>query len=353
MKCQEEFFHDTVPVNTALNRTQTKLDEENWWENVYQIDLNGNEWDFKAFDGLISIYSGRHLRYQSDILRACQGTLNQITRKTGMRFTFGMPIKDLHRALLWKAHNAVYLKRRTWYNEKSRSWMSFPSWTWAGWQGRTECDYWIGDMAGYIDQDPSDEIKILNRKGRKRPRMADSAVDPRFNPHQAPHQAQIISYPTMEDLNNSSLRISSSIALCNVQCIRKRNTTYQTFKNGAKREFTSIGDHWTLLDPDTGYKMRDIAGNEEVFERRDHFFRTDASTSEKLEQGGCRAELLMISHWPLIRDSERSSTWLQDMISCLVILRNNDSTAFRIAVILLEEETWKRFDSAVAEVEVI
>ena len=99
--------------------------------------------------------------------------------------------------------------------------------------------------------------------------------------------------------------------------------------------------------------MRDIAGNEEVFERRDHFFRTDASTSEKLVQEGCRAELLMISHWPLMRDSERSSTWLQDMVSCLVILRNDDRTAWRTAAILLEEETWKRFDSALTEVDVV
>lgn len=99
--------------------------------------------------------------------------------------------------------------------------------------------------------------------------------------------------------------------------------------------------------------MRDIAGNEEVFERRDHFFRTDASTSGKMVQKGYRAELLMISHWPLIRDSESSSTWLQDMVSCLVILRNDDRTAWRIASILLEEEAWKRFDSVLAEVDVV
>lgn len=349
MKCQEEFFHDILPVNTSVTRTQTKLDGENWWENVYAIDLNGNVWDFKAFDGLISIYSGRHLRYQSDILRACQGTLNQITQKTGMVFTFGMPVKDLHRALLWKAHNAVCLERRKWYDEHSQSWKSFPSWTWAGWQGRTECDYWIGDMAGYMDQDPGDGIKILNRKGRKRPRMDDSALDARSNPH----QAQIISYPTMDEVDRPSLRIFSSVAACHVKCIRKHDTPYQTSKNGAKREFTSIGDHWTLLEPDTGHKMRDIAGNEEVFERRDYFFRTAASTSKKLVQEGCEAELLMISHWPLIRDSETSSTWLKDMVSCLVILRNDDGTPWRIAAILLEEEAWKRFDSALAEVHVV
>ncbi len=167
-----------------------------------------------------------------------------------MVFTFGMPVEDLHRALLWKAHNAVCLKRREWYDEDSQSWMSFPSWTWAGWQGRTECDYWIGDMAGYMDQDPSDGIKILNRKGRKRPRMDDSASDPRSNPH----EAQISSYPTMDEVDRPTLRIFSSVAACNVQCIRKHNTTYQTSKNGAKRELTSIGDHWTLLEPDTGYK---------------------------------------------------------------------------------------------------
>ena len=349
MKCQEEFFHDALPVDTSENRAQTKLDDENWWENVYAIDLNGNQWDFKAFDALISIYSARHLRYQSDILRACQGTLNQITRNTGMSFTFGLPVKDLRRALLWKAHNVVCLKRRTWYDEESRSWMSFPSWTWAGWQGRTECDYWIGDMAGYIDQDLSDEIRILNRKGRKRRRMDDSASDPRSNAR----QAQIISYPRTNEIDRPIIKIFSSVAACNVQCIRKHNTKYQTSKNGAKREFTSIGDHWTLLEPNTGYKMRDIAGNEEVFERRDYFFRTDSTTSDMLVEKGCKVELLMISHWPIIRDSEMSNTWLQDMVSCLVILPNDDGTASRIAAILLEEEAWKEFDVALAVVDVV
>ena len=77
-------------------------------------------------------------------------------------------------------------------------------------------------MAAYIDQDPNDGIKILNRKGRKRPRMDDSASDPRSNPR----QAQIISYPTMDEVDRSSLRIFSSVAACNVQCIRKHNTIY-------------------------------------------------------------------------------------------------------------------------------
>lgn len=349
MKCQEEFFHDILPVNTSVNDIQTKMDMEFWWENVYAIDLNGNLWDFMAYDGLIAIYSGRRLRYQSDILRACQGTLNQITRKTGVVFTFGMPIKDLHRALLWKAHNAVCLERRHWYDEGSQSWMSFPSWTWAGWQGRTEWDYWIGDMARYVDQGPSDGIKIRNRKGRKKPRMDDSASGPRSDPR----QAQIISYPTMDEVDRSSLRIFSSVAACKVECIRKHNTKYQTSKNGAEEDFTSIGDHWTLLEPDTGFKMQDITGNEEFFQRRDYFFRTDARTSENLVQEGCRAELLMISHWQLIRDSEWSSTWLQDMVSCLLILRNDDGTAWRIAVVHLEDKAWKRFDSALAEVDLV
>ncbi|KAL8833022.1 MAG: hypothetical protein Q9170_004568 [Blastenia crenularia] len=346
MKCQEEFFHDILPVNTVEDRIHTKLDEENWWENVYAIDLNGTEWDFKALDGLMSIYSGRQLRYQSDMLRACQGTLNHMARKTGMTFTFGLPVKDLHRALLWKAHNAGYLKRRKWYNGDSQISKSFPSWTWVGWQGRTEYDYWIGDMAGYIDQDPNDGIKTLNRKGRKRLRMDASAPDPRSYAR----QAQIISYPTTDDVDRPFLKIFSSVAVCNVQCIRKHNKTYQTSKNGAKREFTSIGDHWTLLEPGTGQKLRDIAGNEEVFEKRDYFFRTDADTSEDLAREGCRVELLVISYWPLVRDSERSNTWLQDMVSCLVILRNKDRTAWRVGSILLEEEVWKGFDSALAEV---
>ena len=349
MKCQEEFFHDVLPITPSPHQIQSRLDQESWWENVYAVNLDEDQWDFKTFDGLICIYSGRDLRYESDVLRACQDTLNNITRKTGIEFTFGLPVTDLHRALLWKPHNEVCLERRVWYDEKSRSWACFPSWTWAGWKGRTECDYWIGDMAGYADQEPSHEIGILNRKGRKRPRIDGSDSHQRSNPR----QALISSYPTMDEVNTSPLKIFSLVAACSMQCIRKHNKAYQVSKHGAKRELVSIGDHWTLLEPDTGYKMRDIAGNEESFEKRDYFFRTDATTSGKMMQADCRAELLMISLWPLIRDSEQSNTWLQDMVSCLIILRNDDGTAWRLAAILLEEEAWKRCNPAPAEVNIV
>jgi hypothetical protein len=123
-----------------------------------------------AYDGLIAIYSGRHLKHQYDMLRACRGCLNHITRNTGVAFTFGLPVTDLHRALLWKAHNKVYPQRRRWFDEGRQSWISFPSWTWAGWQGRAEYDYWTVDMVGYIDYKPEDKTKILSREGRARRR---------------------------------------------------------------------------------------------------------------------------------------------------------------------------------------
>ncbi|KAL8952680.1 MAG: hypothetical protein Q9222_001417 [Ikaeria aurantiellina] len=167
MKCQEEYFHDVLPVDVNVDRTPTKLNEDNWWENVFSLNLAGDVWDFKTFDGLISIYSGRQHRYQYDILRACQGILNHITQRTGVNVTLGLPVQDLHRALLWKAHNAVCLERRAWLIEGRGSLKSFPSWTWAGWRGRIECDYWVSDMADYADQDLSDGLRILNRKGKK------------------------------------------------------------------------------------------------------------------------------------------------------------------------------------------
>lgn len=64
------------------------------------------------------------------------------------------------------------------------------------------------------------------------------------------------------------------------------------------------------------------------------FFRTDTGTSEKLVQAIYKAGLMMISHLPLIRDSGWLNSWLQEMISCLIDLRNDDRTAWHGALIL-------------------
>lgn len=353
--CQEELFHDTLPASCPDNlhiwsdETESKLDNTYWWDTVFDIKLNGIEWDFKVFDGFIAIFSGRHIRYQSEILNASKGCFNHITQRTGMTFTFGLPVGDLIRALLWKAKNSVCLIRRSWCDDESLVPKSFPSWSWAGWQGAAECDYWIGDMAGYIDQKETEGINVLNRKRRKRPRPDGAApVEPSES-----HKALIVHYPDTDDVNHPQLRIFSLVARCKLECVRKNGERYEILKNGAKRSMTSVGDHWTLLEAGTDYRRRDIAGNDVVFASRDYFFRTDGSVSEKIREANYMAELLMISHWPLVRDSADSGTWLQDMVSCLVILRNDDCSAWRIAAILLEEEIWNQYDPLPVEIDLV
>lgn len=153
-RCQEEYFHDTMVVDMEKNRVPTVQSTEFFWDNVYGIDLNQETWNLTTWDALIAVYSRRQLTWTNDVLNACKGALNQITRNTGVSFTYGMPQADFLRALLWKPHHQHTLVRRP----------DFPSWSWTGWIGPTECSYWVGDMDFYAEQ----RINEGNRARKRR-----------------------------------------------------------------------------------------------------------------------------------------------------------------------------------------
>jgi hypothetical protein len=132
MRCQQEYLHDSMPVDLEDDRIPTLLSQKHFWDNGYGIDLTERKWSFMTFDALLSVFSGRVLKTPSDILLACTGALNQITRNTGVTFTFGLPRIDILRALNWRAHHKHRIRRRS----------GFPSWSWTGWIGHMEYSYW-------------------------------------------------------------------------------------------------------------------------------------------------------------------------------------------------------------------
>lgn len=340
MKCQEELFHELLPLQESNSRVPTRLGDGTWWDSVYDVNLNVETWDFQAFDGLLSIFTARQLRYPEDILRACQGSLRHITKRTGMAFTFGLPVGDLHRALLWKPHNEAVVRRRSWL----RSPTTCPSWSWSGWLGRIEYDYWVGDMSTYVENSSDSTGRVINSRTNRNSTRA---------PPLRLGKCQINALPVADDEGILSMNLSSTAALCRVECVRRHGSKYRATQNGVRRPSEAIGDHWTLLEPIAQTRLPDIAGSDERFAKRDYFFRTDRETSAALEGAGCLVELLLISHWPLIRDSQQSNRWLQDMVSCLVILRNSDRNAWRVASVLLEKETWLQLDVNLTEVDLV
>lgn len=83
-----------------------------------------------TYEDMVNAYTKREITYQSDSLNAFHGLLNLLSREHRVRFLCGLPIPHLFgRFLLWCP--TKYSIRR----EISTGGSSFPSWSWAGWQG--------------------------------------------------------------------------------------------------------------------------------------------------------------------------------------------------------------------------
>jgi hypothetical protein len=66
MHCQEEWYYDAMPVDLGINRVPTLRNDQYFWDNGHGLDLYQKNWNFRTWDELISIYSGRELTHQSD-----------------------------------------------------------------------------------------------------------------------------------------------------------------------------------------------------------------------------------------------------------------------------------------------
>ena len=86
---------------------------------------------FQIYGDCVDEYSGRNLSRPSDILNAFAGLMSFLADKYEWRFVWGLPDENFLLALLWTAPVAT---RRVATDSKGRS---FPSWSWAGWNGRT------------------------------------------------------------------------------------------------------------------------------------------------------------------------------------------------------------------------
>jgi Heterokaryon incompatibility protein (HET) len=365
--CRQEYFHETL-VNTLKHRGPSSLTNRlDWLDDDYSIDLNLPHWAFRNYNALISIYTNRILRYTDDILNACRGALSELQLQTGIKFSYGIPVADPHRALLWTPHFSHTLSRR------GDCW---PSWSWCGWMGRVEWKYWITDLAEYEGEaDLSDTyVSILNRPSKKRQRL-DRDKSPTSTRSEQNLEPAIVNFPESESFHHLPiLRITSHIAKCTLvkapsEAREPTTLTYADDETGTATK-KDLGYHWTLLPPDslssqsqpkTLVDIANCAGEPEIFDESDHFLRLSEEESDRLEEYATRArgqlhtreqeksqtkspgkgkgkakskdktsqrksvirvpaQLVFIKHWDLIRDSEEHDAWLADMVGCLVVL---------------------------------
>lgn len=322
MTCRTEFFHDCLALNQGADSVRSRLGNDYFREDGSSISLNDTEWDFKNYDALVSVFSGRKLTHETDVLNACRGSLNRLSQAAGVEFCSGLPTHDWLRALIWVPHSQNTLTRR----------LGFPSWSWTGWTGRIEYNYWVGDMAAYLAEDPTQQIHQHGPKlKRKRMQLTETRITHR-------ERARVMSYPTREN-HSLVIQLNTTVAKFKLKLVRRDCEIHRTLKSSSQQSKKALGDHWTLIGQER-HALRDVAGEYPCFELTDSFFRLKREYSQLLIKQDYEADFMFIEHWPRIRDSAASNNWLYDMVSALLVIRNLDGTAWRLASVLLKGEEW-------------
>lgn len=126
----------------------------------------------------------------------------------------------------------------------------------------------------------------------------------------------------------------------------------RNLKLNSLQEKTAVGDHWTILHRE-GHPLINRAGERETFENVDSFFRIHPDISQILTDANCQMEFLFIGYWPQIRDSAQSGNWLSDMLSALLIARNGDGTACRLASVVMQLDDWLAYNPEPAVIDLV
>ncbi|MCJ1285120.1 hypothetical protein MMC26_004458 [Xylographa opegraphella] len=86
-----------------------------------------------GFTALVEDYTSRELTKSSDIIHAVVGVARAMLPAWGT-FVCGLPLSAFPWVLLWR-HQVPLVRRPLFFSSGSRKDYSYPSWSWAGWQG--------------------------------------------------------------------------------------------------------------------------------------------------------------------------------------------------------------------------
>lgn len=129
--CRKCFKRQSDSWNTDLPEVQTTATL--WSDRLLPTNtrfLEQSTWSFENYHHLMRDYSTRRLSRSSDIIDAVSGCFSLFSKSQNIRFVHGLPLADLHFALLWDDK----------YRDDRQS--DFPSWSWAGWRG-FQYSYWL------------------------------------------------------------------------------------------------------------------------------------------------------------------------------------------------------------------
>jgi hypothetical protein len=199
------------------------------------------------------------------------------------------------------------------------------------------------ELDRYTNRDEAGEIRQEAKKQNSRKRKRVSESGPSSIPNDS---AFILASTCMNDAADQDLTISSTIACFGLKMIRKQGQPLKHLKIGSSQEKVAIGDQWTLLDGE-GVPLENLIGEvPDKFEETDYSFQTHPDMSLELGSANGGIECLFVKYWPKLRNSGVAvkKDWLSDMVSALVIMRNEDGAARRVAAVFIKLESWVAAD---------
>lgn len=339
MECRKECFHDLMPTDPTTTRKPVHVLNQ---IKEHSHTVSDASWEsqkyFDKYSNLVEMYTRRLLSEPGDILNAFQGVLAEYERITRMTFSFGLPVHDSHRALLWTAHPAYTLTRRAW----------FPTWSWSGWFGQAHYRQWICDLP-HTSHIRANSLKNLHQsqpdgytQGVADTKLLEWKAKVGFSNHHTSQHLQVHSYA----------------APCRLRQLRNsREPTlvmrYSALKGTATKR--DLGFEWTLLDPNTNKPLVDIANNageSNIFAKTDYFIRLSKDDSDELHNEDCVAWLVLVQHHEVVRDSKEHNVWLDDMVSCLVLINKQplDQPWKRIGAVLLKRHVFEAHEPQMQDI---
>lgn len=354
MYCTQRLFHDVMEVDKNPARKETELPSGFRWQNGLNISLvaRSDKWNFEDLDDFLGYYTHRSLTFQSDALNACRAVLTQMTLNTGVGFFWGLPLRRLPRALLWAGHPLYCLRRRE----------EFPSWTWLGWVGRIGYLRWLVKAEEYYSSGLAD--RQIRKWRNKNPLGRDSSslgvTD--SAPWNAMHMYNVAALDikrTAESKETRVLTISSTVATFTLELVRPaddgqegqglnflgRASDYSSGTAGTRFEY-ALGDRWALLN-NTEARLINEVGDWYHFKKVDYFFYLHPNTSARLlenrtSQSTTRVshELVFIEYWPAISNMALSDEWLYDMVSALLIVKDEAGRYQREGSVVMKRADW-------------
>lgn len=157
-ECQHGQYREDMMIDPHFDTRleQVSYDTDPKYGTIHTIAYQ-NKLNLHVYEKIVFEYTSRNLSYEEDILNAFQGVSNILSRDlfSSSLFVFGMPLCLLDVALLWYPAGPLSRRRRP-----SPTTSHFPGWSWAGWLGRFELDWY-----GNISKITTSRVEWLNANG--------------------------------------------------------------------------------------------------------------------------------------------------------------------------------------------